>query len=171
MTILGSGRRGCDPKPVKERFIDKIFIGDGCWEWCGSKFPKRVGGYGFMMVGSKTDGSMKSKRAHRLSFEFFRDAIPSGLHVLHKCDNPLCVNPNHLFLGTHQDNMADMRAKGRHAHGEMVGGAKSTADGVREIRRRYAACGVSQEALGSEYGVSQVAVSNVIHKRTWEHIK
>ena len=94
-------------KPLYERFLDKFDEGDPeiCWEWKASLDGK---GYGQI----KNWNSMS--RAHRISWEFYCGEIPDGMHILHECDNPKCVNPNHLFLGTHQDNMRDMNEKGRH---------------------------------------------------------
>ncbi len=91
--------------PAKERFSGRYSINSlGCWIW---KSNARVARYGSILV----DG--KRVRAHRASYEMNVGQIPAGMHVLHKCDTPLCVNPDHLFLGTHQDNMNDMKTKGR----------------------------------------------------------
>ena len=95
--------------------------------WTASKFVS--GGYGQLMVYSV---SKMPLRAHRVSWELFRGAIPDGLHVLHRCDNPACVNPEHLFLGTATDNMADKYRKGRQARGEGVARPKLTEAKVRE---------------------------------------
>src|SRR3990167_544842 len=80
---------------------------NNCWVWMGFKKPT---GYGLFGVGWK--------RTHRLAWEFTNGKIPAGIHVLHKCDNPSCVNPSHLYLGTHQDNMRDRNKKGRQARVE-----------------------------------------------------
>lgn len=88
----------------------------GCWEWTGTKDKH---GYGRVRV------DQRKARAHRVAWEAFKGEIPAGLHVLHRCDNPGCVNPEHLFLGTHGDNMRDREAKGRgnrwNAHGQSTG--------------------------------------------------
>lgn len=93
---------------VVERFWLKVAQAEGCWLWLGAKGRR---GYGYLHRGGKTD--RHPIRAHRASWEIHFGAIPAGLWVLHKCDNPPCVNPNHLFLGTRKDNMDDCASKGR----------------------------------------------------------
>lgn len=95
--------RGYVRKPLIVRFFDKVNKTNNCWEWSGTNNYR----YGLL----RTCGKMV--RAHRISWEIHFGTIPAGLHVLHKCDNTLCVNPDHLFLGTHFDNMQDMAKKGR----------------------------------------------------------
>lgn len=116
-------------KPVEERFLSS-FTKDGpehpvlqtkCWEWTNKAV---VDGYGVIGV------NLKQVRAHRFSYVFFVGPIPEGLFVLHKCDNRRCVNPEHLFLGTNQDNMTDKMVKGRHR------GSKGDANGARKHRER-----------------------------------
>ena len=94
---------------LKERFESKYLPvpETGCWLWEGTYLDK---GYGCFSINNK------SKRAHRVSWELYRGGIPKGLHVLHHCDTPECVNPNHLFLGTNQDNVNDATKKRRHKH-------------------------------------------------------
>lgn len=94
-----------------ERFWAKVRKSDnGCWEWTanGNNY-----GYGKLRVGSRTDGSRRSIRAHRLAYELACGPIPVGMNVCHRCDNRRCVRPDHLFLGTTQDNIRDRVAKGR----------------------------------------------------------
>lgn len=107
----------------------------GCHIWLGPQMKLRNGYGNFICEGVQ-------KRAHRAAWEFYRGPIPAGLHVLHRCDTPLCVNPNHLFLGTQQDNMKDKRRKGRapsgtnhwkYVHGKGVGKFARRTD----VRRRY----------------------------------
>lgn len=90
----------------------------GCWGWNGATFSSS-GGYAALRDHTRT------VRAHRVSWELHRGTIPAGLWVLHHCDNPVCTNPDHLFLGTHDDNMADMVAKGRHRSAKTRGSTRS----------------------------------------------
>ena len=149
--------------PLAKRFWPKVEIGavGKCWEWMAAK---QHDGYGVLgnEVGSQTG-------AHRIAWQLCRGSISLGMCVCHHCDNPGCVNPSHLFLGTHADNMHDMFAKGRRiaAHGEQAGSAKLTAEQVRAIRREYASGIVTQAALGKRYGVSQPSISLIISKKHW----
>jgi hypothetical protein len=102
---------------------------------------------------------------HRVAWELTYGAIPNDLHVLHKCDNPPCCNPGHLFLGTHKDNMADMKAKGRArsgGYGENHPFAKLTMAQAEEIRARYAAGGTTYRLLAGEYGLSGASVARIV---------
>ncbi len=144
---------------VREQLADRFwrFVDadgpDGCWEWTGGRLPK---GYGNIWDGEKLS------RAHRVSYELFRGAIPQGMQVLHSCDNPPCTNPGHLFLGTNADNLADRVAKGRSASGERHGNAKLTTAQVLAIRadqRHF-------RTIAKEYGI----FPNYVHQiksRAW----
>lgn len=109
--------KGPKPKPVMERLMAKVVVHPetGCWDWTGAKDTH---GYGHMHVNGRL------QRVHRLAFELFVSPIPAGLWVLHRCDRRHCVSPEHLFLGTHDDNMNDAKTKGRMAAGENNGAAK-----------------------------------------------
>ena len=133
-----------------------------CWEW-----KTRVGraGYGGVMMDGKT------YVASRVSWTIFRGAIPEGLWVLHHCDNPPCVNPDHLFPGTRTDNIADMERKGRakHPRGEAHGMAVLTEGDIRKLRELQRA-GNSLRAIASVLGVSISCCHAVCSGKTWRHV-
>lgn len=145
-----------------------IDLRTGCWNWAKSKNKR---GYGYIGVGSqKTEH--KAKLAHRVSAWLFLNIdLDSALEVCHTCDTPSCVNPDHLFVGTHADNMRDMFAKGRRqaAKGERSGVAKVTGEQVKEIRRRLDE-GEQQVPLAREYGIAQTQVSRIKRRESWRHI-
>jgi len=135
-----------------------------CWQWIGC-----VGTRGY---GQCYDGRNKPPcRAHRMSWRLKYGNLEDKDLVLHKCDNPLCVNPEHLFIGTHQDNMKDKVAKGRGNPpvGERHGQAKITEDSVREIKSLYKAK-VSQGSLAKRFGVCQQQISRIVTGKRWRHI-
>ena len=143
----------------RERFwkhVDKL-SDDECWNWVGHKNEK---GYGMISYDGKT-----SSKAHRVMWEREYGKIPDGLHVLHICDNPSCVNPNHLRLGTHQDNMIDMTVKGR-AHRISLGKLPLTGDDIKEIRRRWGD-GEIMKTIAFDFDVSESTISNIVHSRSW----
>lgn len=163
---------GCKPKPAEERF-DASYMPEpmsGCWLWLGRE--RGSNGYGSIKVAGK------HLQAHRYSYERFVGQIPNGLFVLHRCDNPACVNPNHLFIGTHQDNQDDKVKKGRQARGVSLGMAqrknkkrgqdspisKLTWDQVNEIRDSSEAVRV----LAERFNVSTTTINNIIARRTWK---
>jgi hypothetical protein len=96
------------PRPILDRFLEKISMNGGCWIWMGSKCNRGYGG-----IAMKKKNGWSPKRTHRLSWEIFYGNIPKGLCVCHKCDTPSCVSPYHLFLGTVKDNQQDMISKNR----------------------------------------------------------
>lgn len=107
-------KKGFSRKPIIERLLKRCIVNKitQCWEWQGCvRNPKKP--YGHIGVGSRLDGTRKSVYAHRLSYEIHIGPIENNLLVCHKCDNPRCINPDHLFLGTHQDNVDDCIKKGR----------------------------------------------------------
>lgn len=131
----------------------------GCLLWTGGQSQR---GYGAYLT------KKKWTLAHRASWEFHRGPIPAGLFVCHKCDVRLCVNPDHLFLGTGADNVADMDAKGRRANrkGEASPVAKLTNRDVLAIRVDTR----SSRVIAAEYGVSKTAILDVKTRRNWGHI-
>lgn len=156
-----------------DRFWAKVSYSDDCWEWQGAI---RSWGYGVFQAGSW--GHSKVVRAHRMAWEIVNGPIPEGLWVLHRCDNPRCVRPDHLFLGDAFDNMRDCANKGRlgsqvhpeaRPRGERHHNARLTDDQVETIRRRYAAGGVSQYALAAEYGTTRPTIGRIVQGRTRRH--
>lgn len=159
-----------DPLLV-ERFWERVEKSDGCWLWRGSLLTH---GYGGLELRRRADPKRKVHKAHRLSWEIHFGPIPEGMSVCHHCDTPPCVRPDHLFLGTALDNAHDKMRKGRlrvgNVRGEQNGAALLTEDQVREIRYA-AAAGVKQVRLAETYGVSQMAVSQVVRRVTWRHVE
>lgn len=140
----------------------------GCWIWTGDKDKN---GYGLWQLKKVSLGGgrylRKRIRASRLSYEIHWGPIPDGMRVLHTCDNPPCVNPEHLFLGTPKQNSEDMAAKGRSPRGERQGRSKLTEVDVIEIRNSNE----TLEQLAARYGVSFQSISDAMNGRTWAHIK
>lgn len=141
-----------------------------CWEWPGHKI---LNGYGITTFGDKP------QLVHRLSFSVFLGDVPAGMCVLHRCDNRLCYNPAHLFLGSKTDNNADRHAKERTAHGELIARTKRgernamsklSAHDIMEIRRRISSQGASQKAVAHDYRVSPSHISNIVRRKVWTHI-
>lgn len=126
---------------------------DSCWQWTFTRCPQ---GYG--RSGKTT--------SHRMVWLVAVGPIPPGLFVCHKCDNPPCCNPAHLFLGTPADNVADMAQKGRNRRGERHGRAKLTTRDVLEIR----ASGESSQVLGERFGVTRNAVDHVRTGKNWKYV-
>lgn len=157
--IPGHHRRGAYP-PLRERFKSRVKTGapDECWEWQGGRLPA---GYGAIW-----DNEIKNNRgAHRLAWEFAFGQIPAGLFVCHRCDNPPCCNPAHLFLGTKEDNDNDRVRKGRTSR---AGAKLSTAEvvGIRAL----AADGFAPRDLAMTFGVSPTTVYDIIKRKTWRDL-
>ena len=146
------------------RFLHYLVIGDGCWEWPGKIDPH---GYGRLSIGTMP------LLAHRVSWAVFHGSLPARIHVLHHCDNPPCVRPDHLFLGTHRDNMADAVRKGRLRHPGKSGStnplAKLNDSIVAEARRRHRD-GVPIKRMAAEYGVSSSTLGKAVRGRKWQHV-
>lgn len=152
-------------RSLEERFWSKVQKTDACWQWIGCHAR---GGY----------GSIKHKgrvlQAHRVAYELQCGPIPDGMDVCHHCDNASCVRGDHLFAGTHTENMHDMLAKGRgqasRNRGAMNPQAKLTDDVVLHIRQWYASGRISQRRLALEYGIRQQTVSEVVSGHLWKHV-
>lgn len=148
-------------------FLERVAFGmTPCWHWVGSRSEI---GYG-MFAGARTTYGCPEIVAHRISWHLHCGPIPDGQNVLHRCDVRACVNPDHLFLGTQLDNIADMVAKGRHRNVPMFGednpGAVLTVERVLAMRAAHAA-GVSQHALAKQFGVSVMTVNRCVRRLSW----
>lgn len=149
---------------VAERFWRKVRKTESCWFWTDSL---DANGYGRISVGGRKG---RPELAHRISYEINVGPIPGGMGVLHSCDTPSCVRPDHLSLGTQLDNMADCARKGRNTRGEKAATAKVTEEQVVEMRRRFADGERNFNAIGKEYGISGTAANDIINRRRWKHI-
>ena len=162
------------------RFWAKVDQTGECWIWTG---PKTGNGYGAIREDAP---SRHQVSAHRASWEIHFEPIPPGLEVCHHCDNPVCVRPDHLFLGTTKANAEDRSAKGRSGVGDRSGrrlhpekypagsaviGAKLTDDAVREIRRRYDAGEAGLTALGRQFGVTKQTIQRIVRRQGWTHVQ
>lgn len=153
---------GCDmarwTKTPLERLLDKIVKAEnGCWIWTAAKNPA---GYGVMVY------KKNLRLATRISWMEHVGEIPEGMNVCHRCDDPACINPEHLFLGTQRENMHDMIGKGRQYHpsGEDTHNCRLSWDKVRHIR----SSGLPGTELARLYGVKKNTIYSVLKNRTWK---
>lgn len=141
-------KRGGPPRQAN-RFWERVKKGDGCWEWIGKRNPQ---GYGVVWFHGA------HWRAHRLAWHLTNSAVPELLDVLHRCDNPACVRPEHLFLGTDKDNSIDRERKGRGKRRNKLG----QADVAAIVAAR--AAGVSGLALARKYGVTHRTIYDAVRR-------
>lgn len=146
-------------RSTPEKFWSRVRKTETCWLWVGGKFKIGYGSFG-----------APSKYAHRVSYEMHFGPIPEGMEVCHRCDVKACVNPDHLFLGSHADNMRDAAEKARMPRGENNTNAKLTEAAIREMRIAYAVGGVTYENLGQKYGVSRHVASLAVRQIIWKHV-
>lgn len=133
----------------------------GCWLWQGALSD----GYGTIH-----SGPHQQKKAHRVSWELHRGPIPKGLFVRHSCDIKRCVNPDHLLLGDHWDNMRDVVERKLQPHGEKHWCSKVTEQAVRSMRKEYDTGSTSIRKLAAKHGVGRMTVHAILHRQTWQHI-
>lgn len=148
---------------VEQRFWSKVDKLGDCWDWQANKDYKGYGSFVF---------NGKQQKAHRVAWELTYGRIPDSLHCLHRCDRPSCVRPDHLFLGTNADNMADMVRKGRNKPHKGVNNnkAKLTEDQVKQIREIHFAGKATLSEIGLMFKVSGVQVGNIVRRESWKHI-
>jgi hypothetical protein len=153
----------------EDRFWNNVFIvpyDRGCWLWFGCR-QKHKRDYGKIERGARGIGSIL---AHVASWFIHCGPVPDGLCVLHKCDNPPCVNPAHLFLGTRRDNAHDAMAKDRHSRGERNGVSKLTDAATISLINLWNS-GCTQVELSDRFKVSQQVVSKIVNRQLWKHLK
>ncbi len=160
--VKGRHKEMAMAKNTPEMFWEKVSKKgpDECWLWTGA-IGRRYGNFSM--------GRGNESASHRIAWTLTHGKIENGLHALHKCDTPLCCNPNHLFLGTHKDNMRDCVSKGRCARGERGGSAKLTTSNIMEIRNRVSA-GEQQKDLADRFGLCRSHVSRICGRKKWKHI-
>ena len=151
---------------IKKRFEEKVVKKDGCWDWNGY-FDKD--GYTLLHSGANHKG-FKERRGHRISWLIHYGNVPEGKKVCHKCDNPRCTNPEHLFLGTTLENNQDKTKKGRGNIGSKHGNSKLNEYQVMEIKKLIN-MGVCSTRIMSDYGISRMTVSSIRLNKTWKHVE
>ncbi len=139
-------------------YVDRS--GNGCWEW---QCAKAGAGYGVFVLGKTRHYT------HRAAWELTNGPIPDGMFICHHCDNPPCCRPDHLFLGTHADNMRDRVAKGRSGKGSQHSQARFTEDDIRYIRSAYPS--VTQAVLAERFNVAPSTISMIVNRVNWPHVE
>lgn len=148
---------------IEDRLKNYIKKTDGCWIWNGHKNEH---GYGLITIGRG-----KQVRAHRFVYEKYKGLIPFNMKVLHSCDNPACVNPEHLSIGTQKDNVEDMMKKGRGGYkkfcGEYHPNRKLDMEKVSQMRNMWESGDYSQYEIAKKFEISQQVVSKVVNYKAW----
>jgi hypothetical protein len=160
--------------PLADRLWRKVEKTNTCWNWTANKNNK---GYGLIRAG----GTKAKMLAHRASYMLAHGDLPDDKCVLHKCDNPACVNPEHLFLGSKKDNYNDMVSKGRrvivvnptnrppHKIGSSHGNSLLTEQQVKEIRNKVKS-GIDRATVAAEYGIKKATLQHIVTLRSWKHV-
>lgn len=147
-------------------FWEKADRAGECWLW---RVSTDKYGYGQLTYQGR------HRMAHHVSFELTHGEIPTGKCVLHTCDTPACINPDHLYLGTKKQNTADMLQRGRDGHGRMPGStnpnAKLTEDDVRTIRWMHANGTLTNRRIAQHFGVTEALISIIVKRKAWKHVE
>lgn len=152
--------------PLIERLMSKVTkLSNGCWERDGA----RRGSMGYSTIGNEPGRLPRNIYGHIVSYEFYKGPIPPGMLVRHSCDNPVCVNPDHLSLGTYQDNKDDCIERNRHNKGVKQHLARLNDDLVRSIRMD-SGTGETAKSIAARLGVSDQTVLDVLNGKTWKHV-
>jgi HNH endonuclease len=141
---------------LSQKFWKHVNKTEGCWLWKGGH---KIRGYGYLLIRTP-----RWIGAHRYSYLLHHGEIPKGLVVMHKCDNPTCVHPEHLTVGTQDENIKDMIKKGRQNY---YGRRKLTLDQMEAIRKEYVPGKVTHQMLADKYGVCRANISYIIHGKSW----
>ena len=144
-----------------DRFLQHVDDSGDCWLWTGALNH----GYGWMAIAGT------QMMTHRVSYLLHHGDLPDGAAICHHCDNPPCVNPEHLYAGDQATNVADMVTRERlvNPQGEAHGKARLTVDQVRTLRSMYAEGGATQVELSAIYGINQAHISRIIRRKAWNH--
>ena len=134
----------------------------GCWEWRGAVDACSYGRFSYYGINTC---------AHRVAWELTNGMIANGKHIRHSCDNPSCVNPHHLQIGTHQDNMDDKVQRNRQARGRKSNQSHLAEEDIKSMRKEWESQQLNHQELKQKYNVSSCTVSNVVNYKTWKHIK
>lgn len=157
--LLGAYKQVADE--VEKRIYDKLSKGVGCWIWKGKFFNSGR---------AKITFGKRNHLVSRLIYVLKYNKLIHGLKVCHSCDNPACVNPLHMFIGTNQDNSSDMVAKGRQAKGEANGGCKLTEAQVLSLRKEFSS-GATRASLARKYKISWTQAAYICNGKSWKHLK
>ena len=156
-------KRGDIKEHLKKKIINYSEKCDvsGCWNW---KMAKNSRGY------AEISHNAKKERANRISYQAFKGEVPSHLFICHTCDNPACVNPDHLYIGTHQNNVDDKLKRNKQPRGEEIKLAKLTEKDILKIRELWEKRYMSQQKIADQFGVIQTTISRIVLRQTWKHI-
>ena len=155
------------PASRNQLFFRKFLIDsvENCWEWLGTKSSSGYGNLNYYK-----DGRQVTESAHRTMWQICFGNIPDGMFICHSCDNPPCVNPYHLFIGTPAENSRDRDSKRRLPVGEDHHNSKLSVGNVLEIRELYVTGNYTQVKLGEMFSVSRVNIFDIVHRNIWRHV-